>query len=137
MIGEQTPRNLASVVSEWITASLREPLERAVALGGDLFSPPDEVDPELPLLQDIEAVVFRRGIAEVHAAETGDLGERQDTGLDGRDPPREAVSPGLDAKRRAAGDQGLCLGMVDEKLELWRPVLQVLHLVEHEVGLSS
>lgn len=93
--------------------------------------------PEIAPGQRLQAVVRQKRLPQIHAAEGGDLGQRQDAGLDRRDPAGQTVAALLDPQCRASGDQDTSLGVVDERLELRRPVVEVLDLVEDQVGVLT
>jgi hypothetical protein len=120
-------------VCERVTAALRERREGCVARCRHDSAVRCEVAPELEPQQRLETVVGQERRPCVDAAEGPDLRQREHAGLDRVDPPRQAVATLFDAQRGAAGHHDLRAGVVDERLQLRRPVRQVLDLVEEQV----
>ena len=88
-----------------------------------------------PLLQKVrQAVVPEEGGRRSQAAQGADLGERQNPSLDRMDAAGERVAPQLGAQGRASGDHHPDRSVVDQGLQLPVPALDVLDLVEKQVG---
>ena len=121
------------VVGEGVSAVLGKQPEGFVAGIGVVAAVLGQLLPEVMVSEVGVPVVVEERFEWPDAPEAGYFGKRQDGRVDGVDASGEAVASALDAERGAAGDDHLDGGGVDEEFELFRPVLDVLSLVEEDV----
>ncbi len=115
-----------------IPTAFRERLEGSVAKLPVSPAQLGKLPPSLHLGELLEAICGQQGLEIPLETQAGHFAEQQGAEFDGRNPPRKAVPPSLHTQRRTAGHEHVNLVMIDQSLQLWGPVLEVLYFVQEQ-----
>lgn len=96
-----------------------------------------ESHPEVLLRQGSQAIVLQVWIGRGKLPQSSDLRQGQDACFHGIDAARQAVPAHFNSERGRTGNDDFDRCVVNQRLQLRIPSVQILHFIEKEVRLES